>query len=212
LRGGISISDQFHNAYGTLGGKVVDRDDPNKEMILSNWHVLAGDWRAQRGRRIYQPGRRDGGTYADTVATLTRHAMSANLDAAVATLTSSRSLINDQFGLGAVRGVGRAELGMEVVKSGRGSKITNGRVTGIEGTIRIRYGLLERLIRHVVTIERRSDSLEEVSRGGDSGSWWLDRATMRAIGLHFAGSDRPERALAVDMQSVLDALSVDVVI
>ncbi|MFQ5473950.1 MAG: hypothetical protein ACE5FA_13860 [Dehalococcoidia bacterium] len=37
--------------------------------------------------------------------------------------------------------------------------------------------------------------LEEVSVGGDSGSWWLDRATMRAI----------------DMLAVLDALNVDLV-
>ena len=35
---------------------------------------------------------------------------------------------------------------------------------------------------------------------------------MQAVGLHFAGSDFPERALALDMQSVLDALNVDLAI
>src|SRR5262245_60543813 len=86
LRGGISISDPYHIAYGTLGGLVRDRAT-GAPMILSNWHVLVADWSARLGQSIYQPGRLDGGGIADTVATLTRHAMASNLDAAVATLT-----------------------------------------------------------------------------------------------------------------------------
>jgi hypothetical protein len=35
---------------------------------------------------------------------------------------------------------------------------------------------------------------------------------MDAIGLHFAGGDQPERALAIDLQPVLDALNIDLVI
>jgi hypothetical protein len=206
MGGGISISDQYHNSFATLGGLVIDRATGD-EMLLSNWHVLAGDWRARPGRRIYQPGRRDGGTRADTVATLTRDAMSANLDAAVARLTGSRPLINDQLELGPVRGVSRAQLGMKVVKSGRRTRITYGRVTAFEGTVKMRYRGVDRIIRNVVTIEPRR-SYEQVSAGGDSGSWWLYEETMQAIGLHFAGSDRPERALAIDMPSVLDALNV----
>jgi endonuclease G len=50
----------------------------------------------------------------------------------------------------------------------------------------------------------------EVSRPGDSGSWWLNTVTKEAIGLHFAGSDMPERALALNMPSVLDALNVEI--
>jgi len=207
LRGGVSISDEYHIAAGTLGGKVIDRAT-GVEMILSNWHVLVADWGARPGQRIEQPGRLDGGTYVDAVATLTRAVMSVNLDAAVATLDGSRRLINDQLGLGPVVGVGRAELGMELVKSGRTSGITYGRVTAVEGTARITYGTLDRIIRQVVTIEPRA-SPEQVSAPGDSGSWWLDVATMRAIGLHFAGSSFPERGLALDIQAVLDALSVD---
>ena len=98
---------------------------------------------------------------------------------------------------------------MEVVKSGRGTNITHVRVTGVEGTARMPYSGVYRLIRNVVTIEPRKGL--EVSAGGDSGSFWLQEETMLAVGLHFAGSDRPERALAVDMQPVLDALNVDLV-
>jgi endonuclease G len=210
MKGGISISDERHNAYGTLGGLVADRAT-GARMILSNWHVLVAEWNARVGQRIYQPGRLDGGTSADTVASLARDAMGADLDAAVATLNGSRRLVAEQVDLGAVRGVGRAELGMEVVKSGRRTGVTFGVVRGVEGVANLTYGFVGRVIRKVVTIEPRS-AVEEVSAGGDSGSWWLDRATMRAVGLHFAGSDSPETGLALDMQEVLDQLRVDVVL
>ncbi len=209
MRGGISISDEYHFAAGTLGGKVIDRAT-GAEMILSNWHVLVVEWGTQPGQPIYQPGRLDGGIRHDTVATLTRDAMSNNLDAAVARLTGSRRLSNDQLNLGPVTGVSRAQLGMEVVKSGRTTGITYGRVTGVEGTAATHYGYVDRIIRNVVTIDQRTPG-EQVSAGGDSGSWWLDSATKQAIGLHFAGSDSPERGLALDMQSVLDALNVTII-
>ncbi len=209
MRGGISISDESHYAAGTLGGKVFDRatSDP---MILSNWHVLVAEWGTQPGQLIYQPGRLDGGTHADTVATMSHDAMSNNLDAAVARLTGSRGLSNYQLNLGPVTGVSRAQLGMQVVKSGRTTGITYGRVTGVEGTAAMRYGYVDRIIRNVVTIDQRTPG-EQVSAGGDSGSMWLDSATKQAIGLHFAGSDSPERGLALDMQSVLDALNVTII-
>lgn len=209
LRGGLSISDEYHYAAGTLGGLVVDRLT-GAEMILSNWHVLVVDWGVRAGQCIYQPGRLDGGTSLDTVATLTRDAMAVNLDAAVATLNGSRQWVNDQLELEPVAGVGQAELGMQVVKSGRTSGVTYGRVTAVEGIARMSYGFLERIIRHIVTIEPRS-SFEEVSAAGDSGAWWLDQATGQVIGLHFAGSNYPERGLALDMPAVLDALNVDLV-
>lgn len=207
MRGGISISDEFRITYGTLGGKVYDRTT-GAEMILSNWHVLAGDWRARRGQLIYQPGRLDGGTYADTFAYLTRDAMGVNLDAAVASLTGRRRLTNEQLGLGVVTGVRNGQLGAEVVKSGRSSNITYGRIVEINSVALIQYGYLERVIRDVMIVYPLNGG--QVSRPGDSGSWWLNRATKEAVGLHFAGSDLPERALALNMQSVLDALNIEI--
>jgi endonuclease G len=209
LRGGISISDENHYTYATLGGLVIDRTT-GAEMILSNWHVLVGEWGARRGQRILQPGRADGGTNADTVAQLTRDAMTVNLDAAVAALTGSRSARNEQLELGPVRGVKRAELGMELVKSGRSTEVTHARVTAIEGTAKMTYDGVERIVRHVMTIEPRRPHDPNISTGGDSGSWWLDAETKQAIGLHFAGSDYPDRALAHDMPTVLEALNVDI--
>jgi endonuclease G len=178
-------------------------------MILSNWHVLVGDWRAFRNRPIYQPGRMHGGSGADAIAILDRDALSANLDAAVARISGNRPLINDQLGLGPVKGVGQARKGMLVKKVGCTTNLTYGVVTGLGGVSKMPYGGITRLIGPTITIEQRTSG-EQVSAGGDSGSWWLDAETMQVVGLHFAGQDDPEVALALDMQSVLNALSVDI--
>lgn len=206
IQGGISISNERQYTFGTLGGIVQDRTT-GAPMILSNWHVLAGDWWARKGQRIYQPGRMDSGSHHDTVATLERDAMSVNLDAAVATLNGQRAYTSDVLNLRPVTGVGQPEVGMQVVKSGRRTGITFGQITGIEGVTTLPYGQVTRMIRNVITIDPRHQG-DEVSAGGDSGSWWMDVATMRVVGLHFAGSDRPERGLAIDMPRVLDVLNV----
>ena len=210
LCGGLSISDPYRNTYGTLGGRVIDRTT-GEALILSNYHVLTVDSSTRPGLSIYQPGRMDGGGATDRVATLTRHAMSANIDAAVATLSSDgRSLINHQLELGPVTGVRNAQIGMQVIKSGARTRVTYGLVTGVEGVSEpIRYGNLSRIITHVMRIEPQQ-SEDRVSAGGDSGSWWLDQTTKQAVGLHFAGQFLPDIALAINMVVVLDALNVDI--
>jgi len=205
LRGGISISTPYAGT-GTMGGIVRDRAS-GRPMLLSNWHVLVTYWGAPRGQSILQPSRDDGGRGAEIVAGLERDAMSANLDAAVAYLNNRRQPSNRQLDGRMVTRAARATLGMDVEKSGRSSGKTYGRVTGIEGVVRLRYNWVERMISHVVTIEPRMGG--EVSRPGDSGSWWLNSTTGEAVGLHFAGGNYPERGLALDMGTVLNALNVD---
>ncbi len=209
MQGGISISNAMEFGFGTLGGKVIDRDN-GKEMILSNWHVLAGSAHALPGLAIYQPGRGDGGSSFHTVARLTRHAMDQFIDAAVAELTGARELTSEQLGLGAVTGVRSPVLGMQVVKSGRKSGVTSGIITGVEGRQVITYKGVPRVVRHIAHIAQ-GPAGGQVSAGGDSGSWWLDKATHSAVGLHFAGNDQPEYALSISMPEVLDALNVDIV-
>jgi hypothetical protein len=209
MRGGISISNALKFGYGTLGGKVVDRETGSVEMILSNWHVLAG-WYGPRGVAIYQPGQWHGGRSEHTVARLRHHAMNQNMDAAVAELTGTRRLTNDQLGLAPVTGVRAPELGMRVTKSGCGSGVTAGIITGIGGQRVEYYDGIPRVIRHNVHIAQ-APAGGEVSRKGDSGSWWLEEETCRAVGLHFAGSDSPtEYGVAIAMPQVLDALNVRV--
>jgi endonuclease G len=209
LRGGISVSNEWFYNYGTLGGIVEDRRT-GASMILSAWHVLAGSVYAPHGLPICQPGYGDGGGPRYRIATLERHAMDQGIDAAVARLTGARAWDASQFDLGPVTGVAEPTLGMEVIKSGRGSDITRGVIDGIDGEFTTRYGGFIRKIKHVQRIVPLKWS-EIVSSPGDSGAWWLQRHTNRVVALHFAGSNWPEVALAIAMPQVLDALEVSVV-
>lgn len=208
MQGGVSISDGFSAGYGTLGGLVRDRQT-GENMLLSNFHVLASRGYARPGLPVFQPGRGDGGSAV--VATFDRHAMDRNIDAAVARLNGSRPLINNQLDLHSVTGMATPQLGMRVCKSGRASSVTHGLVAGIGGVLKMRYPISgERLIRHVAHIVPLYQG-GVVSAPGDSGSYWLDADTYQAVGLHFAGADQPEYALAVDMARVADALDIEVV-
>lgn len=210
LQGGISISNEWSNGFGTLGGIVKDRDT-GKKMILSNYHVLVGSSFVPTGLRIYQPGYGDGGRRQHTVARSTRHRMDVGIDAAVAELTDERDAINKQLELGSVTGVGDPLPNMRVKKSGRASNVTRGVITGVGGVKAIPYGGIRRVIQHVMHIAKVPES-PQVSAGGDSGSWWLEQDTNKVIGLHFAGSNRPEYGLAISMSNVLNALNVDLML
>jgi hypothetical protein len=208
LRGGISISNEWDYGYGTLGGVVKDRLTEEK-MILSAWHVLASSPFTRPGLRIFQPGVGDGGTLRHTVARFTRHGMNQGIDAAVATLEGYRSTLNEAYEIGSVPGAIEPVMDMRLVKSGRASEVTYGMVSGVEGERPIWYGGLRRTIRHIVHIMQTPEA-GEVSRGGDSGSWWLEETTHKAAALHIAGNDDPEYALAISMPRVLDALQVEI--
>jgi len=207
MRGGISVSRQGAYGSGTLGSVVTDRAT-GRPMLLSNWHVFVADWAARPGVAVYQPGLTDGGTFQDMVGRYARDAMPVNLDAAVAMVTGTRGLSREQLGLGPVRGIAAPEPGMQVVKSGRTTGITQGEITGVDGVAKLRYAGLDRVIRNVATIDP-VDGASVVSDAGDSGSLWLDASTDACVALHFAGSNIPERALGMEIGRVLDALGVD---
>lgn len=208
LRGGISISNAWSFGYGTLGGLVTDRQTGD-ELLLSNWHVVAGSWFAKSGLSIQQPAIGDGGTVRNTVAHLVRDAMAQSMDAAVAKLNGTRAILNDQLDVGPVAGVHSPQLGMIVMKSGRRSKVTTGIITGIAGDTVMNYGGFRRIIKNIVHIAQ-IDGQGEISAPGDSGSWWLRKESNRAAALHFAGSNTPEFGLAISMPKVLDALNVTI--
>ncbi|MEZ4670968.1 MAG: hypothetical protein R3E39_23950 [Anaerolineae bacterium] len=187
MQGGISISDAYAGGYGTLGGLVYDKTT-GEEMLLSNYHVLAGSGWASPRTTIIQPGRGDGGR--EPVATFVRHAMNNGIDAAVARLNGSRALSHYQYMLGPLSGVAEPQLGMKVIKSGRASGITRGLVTAIEGVVKLNYRSGERLIRHVCHIVPIGN-VGQVS----APVIWVVLAGMptraRSRGLHFAGADQP---------------------
>jgi soluble lytic murein transglycosylase len=206
LRGGMGIVNLLHRKAGTLGGKVRDRHS-GEEMILSTWHTLAGSWPAHSDMPIYDPIEND---ESKAIAGYVRDAMNANLDAAVARLTGTHPLLNEQVGIGAVTGMVIPQLGMRVIKSGAGSGVTSGLITGILGYSLHHYDGIPRLIGPIVHIAPEEPS-QAICAPGDSGAWWLESSTLRAAALHFAGDNDLNFGLALSMPEVMEALQVEVV-
>lgn len=208
LVGGISVGNPRITA-GTLGAIVWDREDCSVCM-LSNWHVLCGSPSCAAGEAIYQPGRSDGGSAPDTVATLKRFRLDKHNDSALAELNGARGHSRDIVGLSPIGGISAPALGMEVAKSGRTTGLTEGIIDGVSMSVSINYGggvvnTFQDQI-HIVPRPPWPSVDYEVSRGGDSGSVWIDEDSGKAVGLHFAGENDPaptsENAIANQMEHV----------
>jgi len=207
---GVSIGSRFSTA-GTLGAKVIDLKSGN-EMILSNWHVMAGRPGARAGTSVWQPGWIDGGTNEDnTIAELTRWVLGPH-DAAVATITGARKVTTKTLEGRSIVDVTEPRLGMRVWKSGRSTGYTEGLIDGIKMQVSLPYGDIgvKRLESVFHIVPRPGSGDVEISRGGDSGSVWVDQESGKAVGLHFAGesANLPEHALANEIILVTEALNV----
>lgn len=218
LQPGLSIA-HVRETAGTIGAIVYDRDT-GEPLVLSNWHVLhAGKGRI--GDTVVQPGPFDD-NHAETNACgkLLRSHLGHAGDCAVASI-EGRAVNPAILKLNvAPARIAKVDIGDKVVKSGRTTDVTYGVVTRIEVITKLDYG------QGVVAIggfeigydEKRKPSDGEISKGGDSGSAWmaLDPATNKPsdiiVGLHFAGEtgDAPEMALACNIHSVLEKLSVSI--
>ncbi|GAH62916.1 unnamed protein product, partial [marine sediment metagenome] len=181
---GVSIGHPLITA-GTFGCVALKN---NVRKILSNNHILANCNVANIGDAIYQPGAFDGGGAGDTIALLEDWVpivftgVADNLvDAAIA--APINGILNEILELGVPTGVTEAELDMSVVKSGRTSAVTYGTITTINAEVIISYGAsgLARFIDQIIYTKMTS--------GGDSGSLVLTYPDLRAVALHFAGSD-----------------------
>ena len=213
LRPGISCG-HIRVTAGTFGLIVIDNRS-GRSAILSNWHVLAGDADASPGDPILQPGPHDGGRPdRDTIATLERMILNSDGDAAIALLNGSRAYDVRPLGTDiTIAGIGDAQVGAILVKSGRSTGVTRGRVDGL-GRYFIRYSVGRRGIDgfKLVSIVAGNPDNEEISSGGDSGSVWCEPDSGTACGLHFAGetSSAPgaEHAIACHLTRVFAALDL----
>jgi hypothetical protein len=207
---GVSVGSK-HSTAGTLGAKVLDTESGD-EMILSNWHVLAGHPDAQEGLVVWQPGWIDGGTKdTNTIASLTRW-IHGPYDAAVARLTGARSVKTTTLDGRSIVDAAAPNLGMMVWKSGRSTGFTEGFIDGVKMVVPLSYRhagvkVLKEVFR---VVPRPGAGSVEISIGGDSGSVWVDESSGKAVGLHFAGEvgDSPEHALAHDIEVVIESLGV----
>ncbi len=216
---GTSVG-HFKITAGTLGCFVQPRAGGGV-CILSNNHVLADENRAKKGDAILQPGALDGGkTPDDGVAMLIDFVrfkkQGANfVDCAIATVADGIELERAKLrGVGKLAGLGDAFLdeGDEVVKLGRTTGRTRGRVTAFElDNVIVGYDIGNLRFDNQIEIEGADD--EPFSDGGDSGSLIVG-SDKRAVALLFAGGDQGGAngqglTYANPLRTVLDALKVD---
>lgn len=93
------------------------------------------------------------------------------------------------------------QLGMEVRKHGRTTGYTEGTVTLLNATVDVSYGddRSARFIGQVIATP--------MSQGGDSGALIVERDSLNAVGLLFAGSRRA--TIFTPMDTVLDVLEIN---
>lgn len=164
---------------------------PGDYLILSNNHVLAAVNSGKPGDLILQPGPFDGGLFpSDAVAALERFepivfGMTGYnvVDAAVARPLYNRNVIASIIGIRMPTGIDQALVGMPVIKVGRTTQVTTGRVIATNATIAVFYGAPG------TAIYRHQILTTPMSAGGDSGSLLMSQ-TLNAVGLLFAGSSQ----------------------
>lgn len=214
LEPGAQIGLLRSDGVGTLGAFV--HDHRGVLYALSNAHVLAESGTAQPGEAVTQPVQRPDFIVGVLDRFVPLSKIAPNLyDAALARLASVEALTGGfNAAAGAISGVSEVDpdqLGMDVVKVGRTTGTTVGKVTAVEmDGVRVNYG------EHgILTF---NDQLEisggvgvDFSAAGDSGSLIALRDGT-AIGLLFAGGHDgagEDFTYANHLLGVLAALGVD---
>ncbi|MFC1969571.1 hypothetical protein ACFLVF_03690 [Chloroflexota bacterium] len=199
---------------GTIGARVTDG---TKVYALSNNHVYANENKAKFEDAVLQPGAVDGGLAGDEIGTLYAFkpiifSDTANnvIDAAIA--LSSTDLLGNATpsdGYGAPKSTtADAFVGMKVLKYGRTTGQTKGRVYAVNFTVDVGYDSGVARFENQIVI-----TPGDFSAGGDSGSLIVVNAKrssdhLNPVGLLFAGSSL--YTIANPIGSVLDAFGVTI--
>ncbi len=227
LRIGSSISD-VHTGFisaGTLGCFVAGRKSPRYLAMLTNNHVIADENANSSGDLVFQQGTLDGGKKSTNLVgelwkfiRLKKTGVNS-VDAALGAIYEGVDFDELKIGTrGNLRGLGDASTLPErafVHKVGRTTGQTKGRVTAFDiDNVTVQYGI--GVIRFNNQIEIEGTGNKAFSDSGDSGSMIVDK-DRNAIGLLFAGGDvggsnGKGLTYANPMETVLDALDVDLVV
>ena len=123
------------------------------------------------------------------------------VDAAVARPADESQILDEILDIGLVEGTMKAELSMQVRKSGRTTGLTLGEVVVMDATVSISYGTDK-----AATFENQILTTA-MSQGGDSGSLLVAADDNIAVGLLFAGST--QSTVYNPIQAILDCLEVN---
>jgi hypothetical protein len=212
LTGGISIGPcRAVGGYvyvGTLG-LVVEDNDTDDPMMLSNFHVMCIDNGWSAGDTMAQPGRPDGGSCpGGIVGELSRAVLGGQVDGAVARITNRghNCRITE---VGNVSGTATAVDAEPVRKRGRTTELTHGFVDDTSLSVTIDYGdgLGNVTLTNQIGIEADLSQSAQFGNNGDSGSVVVNESE-EVIGLYFAGTDDGSYGVANPIGAVLSALDV----
>ena len=123
------------------------------------------------------------------------------VDAALARPLSTDLVEKNILNIGQLQGAGTATLGTQVVKSGRTTGFTTGKITQIDVTVQVEYPGVG------TAVFSNQLAASGMSQAGDSGSAVLD-VDQKIVGLLFAGSDAA--TMLTPIQTVLNALNVTI--
>lgn len=204
--GGYSIGAIGNLENGTLGGLVADDTDI---YILSNNHVLAYENTIPLGSSIVQPGVSDGGIESsDTVAKLSKYIplqfetvenTSENyVDCAIAKITKKNLVSSKIAFVGTPKGKALPVLNENVVKVGRTTEESYGKIINIGATITIVFDKGKAVFKNQITTTKMAQS-------GDSGSLLIN-AKRYVVGMAFGNSQSISLFNSID--GVLDGLNV----
>jgi hypothetical protein len=213
---GVSTGNQNDCSAGTIGARV--KDAQGNVYALSNNHVYALENSAELNSSIVQPGLADArcrinsdnviGTLASFVPIEFSDSANNTVDAAIA--LSDVSLLGNATP-GAGYGIPQSStapafVGQRVRKFGERTKLTRGRVIGIDATVLVEYDSgVARFVNQIIV-----GSPTAFIRAGDSGSLLITRPDTHPVGLLFAGSKNGRTAIANPIDAVLASFGASI--
>lgn len=202
--GGVSIG-HYQITAGTLAKAVYGVFGRIKG--LSNNHVVANSNNAKIGDPILQPGPYpDGGALDNPLGKLERFIPLSftgdNIVDCGIFNPINDNLVDGILDIGEVPNVEYGTVGMNVMKSGRTSYLTDSSFGDILGTFKVQYGDQNLQFKdQMVTTSKLADP-------GDSGSLVVNSVTKNAVGLLFAGSNAI--TLVNKIQNVMSQLGISI--
>lgn len=196
-------------------------DLPADRYALSNNHVFANVNQARVGDDLYQPGPADGGTAADHFADLHRFVairlggvVANKVDAAIGKLRPGTRILRSVCAIGRISGTTAARERMAVRKHGRTTGYTEGVISDVAYDVLVGMdqadpsvvALFENQVRIEVAPPHAAFGL-----GGDSGSLVVAKASLRAVGMYFAGPPSGDYGVANVIGDVLTELQIELI-
>ena len=212
VKGGVSVGPGRTAAglhAGTLGAVVTDRMS-GRRFALTSWHLVGAAGGLVVGEPLLQPSPIDGGDGPGSVlGTIQRCVLTASVDAAVASIDSTRHVTPHVVEIGALTGTGATSIDDQVAKRGRTTGLTFGIVDAVDLTVKLDYGdgIGVRTLTNQIGVKPDGTRSAVFSAAGDTGAVLVNPAR-GVVGLLVAGTETGY-GVANPIADVLAALDVD---